>query len=822
MSFARRVLLAAMLAMSAPAACGIAPVLAAAIPGEPDAERRTHYTPTAQTGPLSVGFDLYADNTDYSNWIEVYVNGVLMTQSGNWTLTSPSGSLSVLARPITDAVINFTNPQTGTVDIVGARRPRRVTQFQENAPIPAHAQNQVLTDLWMTHRERWDAKTRLMLGPPGETIGPLPSAAVRANKFLGFDASGNPVPITPTGGAATGDVFGPSSAAADSNIALFNGLTGKIIKDSGVSLASISRTINSIDVYAIGGQSNAQGTGGNINLSPAVDASNVLQYSSGAISAANDPVGNASPASAWPAFGNTYVRATGRKILFVPSAVGGTDQCSTTGVSAQNWDLTGTLAPALIANVTAAMAAARAAGYAPVYRGILWSQGENDAGSIGTSTTWPVNGSTTITGGPYAAGSTVVTVASATGIVVNEGLVITLDNGSTFTGQITNVVGTTVTLGTGVPVGRTVNTGADAFVYSMAMYRTCFKNMLNYFRTTTTDGTIFPQLPFYIFMTGGPSAGDALGYQKVRLVQEQIENTDPYSRVVYRGALSFIARGMMQTSSLHYLQEGYNEMGREGAKGVIAAQPANEFVKTNERVVRVTLGGTLRNGDQMNTIITSSAITGSPVTLGPLTVVVPPGSTFSSLAATQALNCNLYSPQLQAVGIYCTSYAIAGGAVIEIHQPLTLDPVAVVTGSWITGGATETMAIAAGSSAQGSNPYPPLIWTTFTPALACGTATFTVNAARQQTDTLQKTTRFMVDATIAGLGTCSGNPVTFTLPSTAATYAAFVGHESALTGFAITCGATGASTTASCYKFDGSTTWLVNQRLVVSGAYETP
>src|SRR6516162_5040797 len=97
------------------------------IPSLPDTERRTQYSVSNSTGPLNVGFQIYGDDADPANWIQVYLNGILLAQSGNWTLTSPSGSLGNIARPITDAQITFTAAQTGTVQIVGARRPRRAT-----------------------------------------------------------------------------------------------------------------------------------------------------------------------------------------------------------------------------------------------------------------------------------------------------------------------------------------------------------------------------------------------------------------------------------------------------------------------------------------------------------------------------------------------------------------------------------------------------------------------------------------------------------------------------------------------------------------------
>jgi hypothetical protein len=109
--------------------------------------------------------------------------------------------------------------------------------------------------------------------------------------------------------------------------------------------------------------------------------------------------------------------------------------------------------------------------------------------------------------------------------------------------------------------------------------------------------------------------------------------------------------------------------------------------------------------------------------------------------------------------------------------------------------------------------------TTFTPAAACGTATFTVNSAKYKR--LQaKITWFEIDIVIATLGTCSGNNLTFSLPFNAATSAGWAGMENTLTVFVWGCRVLAASATATCAKYDGSVTWLATQRLILAGTYE--
>lgn len=201
----RRLLLAFLLAI------GVAPAFAQAppaVPALPDTERRTTYSISSGTCACAVGFQIYGDNNDFQNWVEVWLNGIRVNSNDvtfGWTLTSPSGSLATLSRPITDAIITFTNAQTGTVQIVGARRPRRTTQFTEGRGVAARDLNQAFTDLTAQSRETWDKLNdvtgRSLLSQPGNTLGPLPLPSLCQNQVLGFDATGlNPVCVTGGGG----------------------------------------------------------------------------------------------------------------------------------------------------------------------------------------------------------------------------------------------------------------------------------------------------------------------------------------------------------------------------------------------------------------------------------------------------------------------------------------------------------------------------------------------------------------------------------------------------------------------------------------------
>jgi len=217
MSIIRRLILAACLMAGLTPAFAQAP---APVPALPDTERRTSYSISGTTCACAVGFALYGDSTDYQNWVEVWINGQQATfndPARGWTITSPSGSLATLSRPITDAVLTFTSTQTGTIQIVGARRPRRTSQVAENRGVAARDFNQTITDLVAQNREVWDkindVTGRAVLAPPGETLKVLAAAASRANLGACFDSGGNLVSCASV----------PSTTIAAGNGILFTG-----------------------------------------------------------------------------------------------------------------------------------------------------------------------------------------------------------------------------------------------------------------------------------------------------------------------------------------------------------------------------------------------------------------------------------------------------------------------------------------------------------------------------------------------------------------------------------------------------------------------
>jgi hypothetical protein len=166
-----------------------------------------------------------------------------------------------------------------------------------------------------------------------------------------------------------------TSSLAGLYFPLINPVTGALTQ---IAAAEIG---NEIDVWLIAGQSNAVGNSGSPLVAPTPTAGTAFQFYNNNISAAVEPIGN-SDGSAWPAFAMSYYKLTGRKICFVPAGVNGTSMTAAAQIGFGTWDTTGTLYATSVLKADSAMSALTAAGYAPVFKGVLWCQGETDADGI--------------------------------------------------------------------------------------------------------------------------------------------------------------------------------------------------------------------------------------------------------------------------------------------------------------------------------------------------------------------------------------------------------------------------------------------------------
>ncbi len=133
-------------------------------------------------------------------------------------------------------------------------------------------------------------------------------------------------------------------------------------------------------LFLIAGQSNAQGYG---DAAQSVTApAQAFAFNGGTLVPATDPVGNAQTGSAWPAFARTYANGGTEAVVLIPAARGGTGQTAVANTGAGSWVPGGELFASSISAYKAANAHVASRGYAPYLRGVLWSQGENDAIAI--------------------------------------------------------------------------------------------------------------------------------------------------------------------------------------------------------------------------------------------------------------------------------------------------------------------------------------------------------------------------------------------------------------------------------------------------------
>jgi hypothetical protein len=145
--------------------------------------RRIVFAPSG-TGPYAFTFEILAA-TD----IEVYKGDTLLTLTTDYTVTintNGTGSVTLVATAGTD-----------NITIIGARTIQRTTDFVTGGDLFANSLNEELDSLTIFAQQNSEAVARALQAPETDptTINmTLPRAADRANKYLAFDANGNPEP----------------------------------------------------------------------------------------------------------------------------------------------------------------------------------------------------------------------------------------------------------------------------------------------------------------------------------------------------------------------------------------------------------------------------------------------------------------------------------------------------------------------------------------------------------------------------------------------------------------------------------------------------
>ncbi|HVK29427.1 MAG TPA: sialate O-acetylesterase [Nocardioides sp.] len=138
--------------------------------------------------------------------------------------------------------------------------------------------------------------------------------------------------------------------------------------------------VGPIDVFGVAGQSNAQGRGTAARAPVTVAGLAFEHRGPGAlVTPALDPCLGALSGSAWPAFLDTFTAASGRPACIVSAASGGAALVEATPAPYGSWSPQGTLREAAAARYGTALTELAAAGWKPVWRGVVWHQGEQDA-----------------------------------------------------------------------------------------------------------------------------------------------------------------------------------------------------------------------------------------------------------------------------------------------------------------------------------------------------------------------------------------------------------------------------------------------------------
>jgi len=143
-----------------------------------------------------------------------------------------------------------------------------------------------------------------------------------------------------------------------------------------------------IDVWIIGGQSNASGTGGDPSRSFNVPTTSAFEYDPGTdslVKPLDDKLvySSGGGGTAWPAFAFIWHRQTKRLSCYVQEADSGASMHRDADLSG-TWDpvASGNFSDPAITHTNEMLSHLESNNYDPTLRGMLWSQGERDGRAI--------------------------------------------------------------------------------------------------------------------------------------------------------------------------------------------------------------------------------------------------------------------------------------------------------------------------------------------------------------------------------------------------------------------------------------------------------
>jgi len=158
--------------------------------------RRIVYTGSSGVGPYSFAFEVLAQ-TD----IAVYFNTTELTLTTDYTVSlnvDGTGSVTI----VTGSSVPSTPTASDRITIIGDRTIERSTDFTTGGPLFATSLNDEFdsqTIFVQQVQEQADRSLRAPNTDPTTVNMVLPFNTERANKYLSFDASGNPTAVANVG-----------------------------------------------------------------------------------------------------------------------------------------------------------------------------------------------------------------------------------------------------------------------------------------------------------------------------------------------------------------------------------------------------------------------------------------------------------------------------------------------------------------------------------------------------------------------------------------------------------------------------------------------
>lgn len=148
--------------------------------------RRVQYAPSG-VGPYAFTFEILV-NTD----IAVYQGDQLLSLTADYTVSiNPNGT----------GTVTLTSAATDRITVVGARAIQRTTDFVTGGDFRANTVNQEMDSQTIFSQQLAEELNRTFKAPVSDDVGTgivMPNATTRANKLLGFTATGFPAVSTST------------------------------------------------------------------------------------------------------------------------------------------------------------------------------------------------------------------------------------------------------------------------------------------------------------------------------------------------------------------------------------------------------------------------------------------------------------------------------------------------------------------------------------------------------------------------------------------------------------------------------------------------